>query len=86
MKAKSSMFDTIGITQHHDAVTGTGKQAVANDYSLKVYKSFQINSKVYSDIISEAAQNIAGIESDGDWEWCFKSNTSYLDCPIASQP
>jgi hypothetical protein len=86
MQAKQSMFDTIGVTQHHDAITGTGKQAVADDYSLRVSTTFNLNSRVYSDIISEAAANIAGIESTGPWEWCFKSNSSYLDCPIASQP
>jgi len=32
VKAKEDMMDTVGITQHHDAVTGTGKQHVANDY------------------------------------------------------
>jgi hypothetical protein len=31
------MMDVVGITQHHDAATGTGKQAVANDYSLKIF-------------------------------------------------
>ncbi len=35
--------------------------------------------------MSEAAENIAGIESKDAWEWCFKQNSTYLDCPIASQ-
>jgi lysosomal alpha-mannosidase len=32
------MLDDLGINQHHDAVTGTGKQAVANDYAHRLYK------------------------------------------------
>ena len=64
------MFDTIGITQHHDAVTGTGKQAVANDYSLRIFKSLQVNSVQYSKLVSEAAEKIAGVKSEGAWEWC----------------
>lgn len=36
--AKWEMLDDIGINQHHDAVTGTGKQAVANDYAWRLYR------------------------------------------------
>jgi hypothetical protein len=43
------------VNQHHDAVTGTGKQAVANDYAFRIFKSMQINNQPYSEIISEAA-------------------------------
>jgi hypothetical protein len=55
LDAKESMYDTMGVNQHHDAVTGTGKQAVANDYAFRIFKSMQINNQPYSEIISEAA-------------------------------
>jgi hypothetical protein len=35
--ARQDMMDVVGITQHHDAVTGTAKQHVANDYSRRIY-------------------------------------------------
>jgi len=47
------MLDKIGIVQHHDAVTGTGKQAVADDYSFKLYTGMVENNKEYSKMIAE---------------------------------
>ena len=39
--------------QHHDAVTGTAKQAVANDYNLRLYYGMdQINTE-YGKLIDE---------------------------------
>jgi lysosomal alpha-mannosidase len=31
-----STGDAMGIVQHHDAITGTEKQHVANDYALRL--------------------------------------------------
>lgn len=45
------MLDVLGINQHHDAVTGTGKQAVADDYAHKLYVGMDTNSDAYSDAI-----------------------------------
>ncbi|XP_078036305.1 lysosomal alpha-mannosidase II isoform X1 [Augochlora pura] len=42
--------EAMGIMQHHDAVTGTEKQAVANDYSRILYK----NMVKGADIVAEA--------------------------------
>jgi hypothetical protein len=38
------MLDRIGIVQHHDAVTGTGKDRVADDYSHKIFTGMEINN------------------------------------------
>jgi hypothetical protein len=48
MNANYQMLDRIGIVQHHDAVTGTGKQRVADDYSHKIYTGIEINNAQYS--------------------------------------
>jgi hypothetical protein len=45
--AKYEMLDVIGINEHHDAVTGTAKQAVANDYAHRVFVGMEKNNKVY---------------------------------------
>jgi len=34
--AKASLLDANGINQHHDAVTGTARQAVADDYARMI--------------------------------------------------
>ena len=33
------MLDSLGIYQHHDGITGTAKQHVADDYALRMYNS-----------------------------------------------
>jgi lysosomal alpha-mannosidase len=41
LSANYEMQNELGINQHHDAVTGTGKQAVANDYALRLFKGMK---------------------------------------------
>jgi hypothetical protein len=53
MDARYNMLDVLGINQHHDAVTGTGKQAVADDYAYRLYTGMDINSEPYQQIIGE---------------------------------
>jgi hypothetical protein len=84
MKASFTMLDILGVNQHHDAITGTGNQAVANDYAFNIFKSMSTNNAVYQQLIEDAAFKIAGINTTTPWEWCFKENSTYLDCPIAN--
>lgn len=51
--AHEDMMNNIGIMQHHDAITGTGKQRVADDYMNRMYKSMNQNSKTYSAMVQE---------------------------------
>jgi hypothetical protein len=41
---KEMMLDSMGVYQHHDAVTGTARQHVANDYIYNLYNSMKINN------------------------------------------
>lgn len=42
-----------GIMQHHDAVAGTEKQKVANDYVMIVSRAYTALHNVYDDIRKE---------------------------------
>jgi hypothetical protein len=46
------MMDIMGIYQHHDAVTGTARQHVANDYNFRMWKALtKVNNPVYTQAI-----------------------------------
>ena len=38
LKAKATMLDVVGVVQHHDSITGTAKQHVADDYNKRIAK------------------------------------------------
>lgn len=37
--ATSNLLDAMGVYQHHDAVSGTAKQAFADDYSRRLFEA-----------------------------------------------
>jgi len=44
LEAKDMMMDAMGVYQHHDAVSGTENQHVANDYVGILNKAMIINN------------------------------------------
>ena len=86
-EAVGEMMDDLGINQHHDAATGTGKQHVAGDYAHRLFEGMEISNKVYSQLIAEQARMMDTTTPDGlrsAWSQCLRTNSSYLDCPIAN--
>ena len=56
------MLDVVGVIQHHDGITGTGKQHTADDYTKRIFKGLEAVSPVYAEIVSQLALN-SGIQS-----------------------
>mmetsp|Transcript_29548 Transcript_29548/g.45019 ORF Transcript_29548/g.45019 Transcript_29548/m.45019 type:complete len:255 (-) Transcript_29548:1137-1901(-) len=77
------MLDVMGVYQHHDAVAGTGKQAVAEDYSRLLAMATATNNEAYSETLSQVVQQQTGLEAKNLQE-CYKFNSTFVDCPVNS--
>jgi len=53
MAANYVMKDAMGVLQHHDAVTGTAKQAVADDYNRRLYEAMDFSNKQYNKLVQD---------------------------------
>lgn len=42
------MLDAMGVNVHHDAVTGTAKQFVSDDYAYTLFNAIRGNNVLYS--------------------------------------
>ena len=78
---KHAMFDAMGIMQHHDAITGTAKQAVADSYADMLSSAMSSNNDLYSALVGEKATQ-AGLDSSLTWTACQISTTTPVDCGI----
>lgn len=57
------MLDAVAVVQHHDAITGTGKQHTSDDYKSRIFKAMEQTNSVYAEVISNLA-NSTGINSN----------------------
>jgi len=80
LAAKEKLLDTMGVYQHHDAITGTEKQFVAYDYSIKLIRAMNQNKLQMNKIAKEMSMKLGSIDSD-TWSMCEITNETYLNCP-----
>ena len=54
----------MGILQHHDAITGTEKQFVADDYTMMISKAKAKSNIVYSKLLKDRLKAETGISTE----------------------
>jgi hypothetical protein len=62
--ASHALMDAMGVYQHHDAVTGTAKQAVADNYFMHLDKAIKTTFHAYSMQLISDFQNLVGLNID----------------------
>lgn len=80
------MLDAMGISQHHDAITGTALPPVIEDYLSIIAEAKEANSQYYAKLIDKKLERETGYHSISEsWMQCAQTNRTYLECPVASQ-
>jgi len=77
-----SLEDAIGVAQHHDAVSGTGKQHVADDYSKKLQTGIDAVSSLVTEKLKAAFLNVSNSTLD-NLSFCLLLNETI--CEISEQ-
>uniref|UniRef100_J3KV59 Alpha-mannosidase n=1 Tax=Oryza brachyantha TaxID=4533 RepID=J3KV59_ORYBR len=70
-----SLADALALAQHHDAVTGTEKQHVANDYAKRLAIGYTKAEKLVSSSLSCLSQS-------GSKSHCPAHTTNFGQCPL----
>ncbi|XP_053673280.1 lysosomal alpha-mannosidase-like [Anopheles nili] len=70
--------NVMGVMQHHDAITGTEKQHVADDYARMLYDAFEACSAVTRSALNQLAGERDSLKLE--WAYCKQANVS--SCPM----
>jgi hypothetical protein len=72
-----ALEDALGIAQHHDAVSGTAKQHVADDYSFKLQTGLDLASKFVAKTLKNTLISDSGLLEN--LTFCHQLNESICD-------
>ena len=70
----------VGVTQHHDAVTGTEKQHVADDYQRQIDEIYNKTKATTEEAVTTIFERKFGKGSVEKMSHCSKANNKYIEC------
>ncbi|XP_058064993.1 lysosomal alpha-mannosidase-like, partial [Anopheles bellator] len=70
----TSLREVMGVMQHHDAITGTEKQHVADDYNRMLYVAFEACSANTRSVLNQLTGERENFQFD--WNYCRNQNIS----------
>ncbi|XP_059478778.1 lysosomal alpha-mannosidase-like [Neocloeon triangulifer] len=74
----ASLREAMGIMQHHDAITGTEKQHVAEDYAFRLHRSMEHCHETTKNALNKLAMKVEAAENL-EFRSCLYSNISQCD-------
>ena len=75
LAAQTELHEALGVLQHHDAVSGTEKQHVAEDYARILNEGVLASNKALYELLSLINHGVDRLDT------CYPANGTYLDCP-----
>jgi len=76
------MLDWMGVYQHHDAVSGTAKQHVADNYVEHLSKSMAHNNQVYNAELLKNLASTTGMVASNLTQCIGDQNDTVTECPV----
>lgn len=84
LAGKNQMLDAMGVYQHHDAVSGTAKQHVANNYYWKLWLAQEQNNKQYTAELIDIMNRTIGLAASELLYCVGAQNETVSSCPVAN--
>ncbi|XP_018570360.1 lysosomal alpha-mannosidase [Anoplophora glabripennis] len=84
-KSLQNLREIMGIMQHHDAITGTEKQHVANDYVRLLTKAIKVAEKPLGKVVGELLKKSQELKTTLTLSSCLLSNISICDITQKSE-
>eukprot|EP00357_Protocruzia_adherens_P000608 CAMPEP_0115005768 /NCGR_PEP_ID=MMETSP0216-20121206/20086_1 /TAXON_ID=223996 /ORGANISM="Protocruzia adherens, Strain Boccale" /LENGTH=1013 /DNA_ID=CAMNT_0002372193 /DNA_START=50 /DNA_END=3091 /DNA_ORIENTATION=- len=77
------LFEALSLNTHHDAVSGTEKQHVCDDYMKRLYRGEVVADEFVKRLLAERHMTLAGSESHPEFQRCNLNRTS-TECDVVN--